>query len=104
MEGGATSSQPLPVGKPPSSKWPPLAACAKPSSGTDCTVRAVSPISCTKGSMELLVAASALDTDSVEGHRSRPSGVTRFDLLKEVGSRPQSLGRRDADGPSSTAA
>src|SRR5260221_6229766 len=99
MEGGATSSQPLPVGKPPSSKWPPFAACAKPSSGTDCTVRAVSPISCTKLSMEELVAASALADDSVGAHRSRPSGVMRLDLLKVVGSRPERLASPEADSP-----
>ena len=41
----------------------------------------------------VLVAASALATDSVEGQRARPSGVMRFDLLKVVGSRPGLLGQ-----------
>src|ERR1700688_3515453 len=103
MEGGATSSQPLPVGNPPSSKVPLAAACAKPSSGTDCTVRARSPINCTKLSMELLVAASALATDSVEGQRSRPSGVMRLDLLKVVGSRPERLASPEGDKPARSA-
>jgi len=44
----------------------------------------VSPINCTKVSIELPAAVSALATDSVEGQRSRPSGVTRLDLLKLV--------------------
>src|ERR1700692_3464775 len=99
MEGGATSSQPSPSGTPPSSKVPLAAACAKPSSGTDCTVRALSPINCTNESMELLAAASALETDSVEGQRSRPSGVIRLDLLKVVGSRPERLASPEGDNP-----
>ena len=45
------------------------------------------------------VAASDLATDSVEGQRARPSGVTRFDLLKVVGSRPAFLARPEADRP-----
>src|SRR5205823_14246073 len=101
--GSATSSQPLPAGKPLSSKWPPLPACAKPSSGTDCRLRAPSPISCTKMSIEELVAASALETDSVEGQRSRPSPVMRLDLLKVVGSSPERLARPDGDIPARSA-
>ncbi len=54
-------------------------------------LRAPSPINCTNESTELPVAASALETDSVEGQRSRPSAVTRLDLLKVVGSRPERL-------------
>src|SRR5436305_922661 len=46
-----------------------------------------------------LVAASALATDSVEGHRSRPSGVTRLDLLNVVGSRPARLASPEGDSP-----
>src|SRR6202051_5161256 len=103
MEGGATSSQPSPSGTPPSSKVPLAAACAKPSSGTDCRVRVPSPINCTKVSMELLVAASALATDSVEGQRSRPSGVIRLDLLKVVGSRPARLASPEGDSPERSA-
>src|ERR1700736_5323126 len=53
--------------------------------------------------MELLVAASALATDSVEGHRSRPSGVTRLDLLKVVGSRPARLASPEGDSPARSA-
>src|SRR6202011_2616301 len=49
--------------------------------------------------MELLVAASALATDSVEGQRSRPSGVMRLDLLKVVGSRPARLASPEGDNP-----
>src|ERR1019366_9219708 len=71
--------------------------------GTDCTVRAVSPINCTKVSMELLVAASALATDSVDGHRSRPSGGMRLDLLKVVGSRPERLASPEGDSPARSA-
>src|SRR6202790_418820 len=80
-------------------EMPPFPGCAKPSSGTACAVRALSPISCTKVSMELLVAASALATDSVEGQRSRPSAVMRLDLLKVVGSRPDFFARPEADSP-----
>src|SRR6185312_7553866 len=43
------------------------------------------------------VAASAFDTDSVEGQRGRPSGVMRLDLLKVVGSRPAFLASPDGD-------
>src|ERR1019366_6140357 len=71
--------------------------------GTDCTVRAVSPINCTKVSMELLVAASALATDSVDGHRSRPSGGMRLDLLKVVGSSPERLASPEGDSPARSA-
>jgi hypothetical protein len=53
--------------------------------------------------MELLVAASALDTDSVDGHRSRPSGVTRLDLLNVVGSRPERLANPEGDSPARSA-
>src|SRR6266571_4305808 len=53
--------------------------------------------------MELLVAASALDTDSVEGHRSRPSAVMRLDLLKVVGSRPERLASPEGDNPARSA-
>ena len=99
--GQATSSQPLPAGKPLSSKWPLLPACAKPSSGTDCTVRAVSPINCTKVSMELLVAASALATEfrrraSVRGRRGDALGFVEG----AVGSRPARLASSpQADSP-----
>src|SRR3984893_5371821 len=65
--------------------------------------RAPSPISCTKVSMELLVAPSALATDSVEGHRSRPSAVIRLDLLKVVGSRPERLASPEGDSPARSA-
>src|SRR5207248_10290023 len=53
--------------------------------------------------MELLVAASAFDTDSVDGHRSRPSGVTRLDLWKVVGSRPARLASPEGDRPARSA-
>src|SRR5262249_30882095 len=43
----------------------------------------------------VLVACRALATDSVEGQRWRPSGVTRLDLLKVVGSRPAFFARPD---------
>src|ERR1700680_544031 len=84
---------------PLSSKWPPFPACAKPSSGTACAVRALSPINCTKVSIELLVAASALASDSVDGQRSRPSAVMRLDLLKVVGSSPARLASPEGDSP-----
>src|SRR4029077_2871756 len=53
--------------------------------------------------MELLVAASALESDSVEGQRSRPSGVMRLDLLKVVGSRPERLASPEGDNPARSA-
>src|SRR5712664_300354 len=53
--------------------------------------------------MELLVAASALATDSVEGHRSWPSEVMRLDLLKVVGSRPARLASPEGDSPERSA-
>src|SRR5258707_14495732 len=53
--------------------------------------------------MELLVAPSALATDSVEGQRSRPSGVIRLDLLKVVGSRPARLASPEGDSPARSA-
>ena len=65
--------------------------------------RALSPINCTKLSIELLVAASALAIDSVDGQRSRPSAVTRLDLLKVVGSRPDFLASPEADSPARSA-
>src|SRR5690242_9025010 len=57
---------------------------------------APSLISVTKVSTLVLVAVSALATDSVDGQRARPSGVMRFDLLKVVGSRPAFLASADA--------
>src|SRR3954469_14533085 len=59
--------------------------------------RPVSSMSCTKMSTLVPVAASALATDSVDGQRARPSGVTRFDLLKVVGSRPDFFASPDGD-------
>src|SRR3984957_17027081 len=99
MAGNAIASQPLPAGRPPSPKALPFPACANPSNGTVRTVRVVSPIKCTKLSIELLVAASALATDSVDGQRSRPSAVTRLDLLKVVGSEPDFFASPEADIP-----
>ena len=37
--------------------------------------------------------------DSVEGHRCRPSGLNRFDLLKLVASRPDLRANPDALNP-----
>ena len=54
-----------------------------------------SVIRVTKVSNLVLVACSDLATDSVDGQRGRPSGVTRLDLLKVVGSRPAFLARPD---------
>ena len=93
-----------------SSKWPRSPACAKPSSGTDCTVRAASPINCTKLSIELLVAASALEINSVEGQRSRPSGRDALGFVEGGGieagffrqarsRRPGALGQTIQRGP-----
>jgi hypothetical protein len=45
------------------------------------------------------VAASAFATDSVDGQRGRPSGVTRLDLLNVVGSRPAFLASPDGVRP-----
>jgi hypothetical protein len=49
-----------------------------------------------KVSIELPPAASAFASDSVEGQRSRPSGVMRLDLLKVVGSRPERRASRSS--------
>ncbi len=54
-------------------------------------------------SIDELVAASALETDSVEGQRSRPSAVMRLDLLKVVGSRPERLASPEGDMPARSA-
>jgi hypothetical protein len=43
------------------------------------------------------VASSTLARLSVEGQRGRPSPVTRFDLLNEVGSSPARLASPDAE-------
>src|ERR1700694_5332697 len=104
MAGNAACSQPLPTGIPASSKAPLFSAGfpvgEKPMSGKACVmVRPLSPISCTQTSTLVLVATSALATDSVEGQRSRPSGVMRLDLLNEVGSRPAALARPEAERP-----
>src|SRR6185437_11997571 len=70
---------------------------AKPISGTfEIAVLPPSVMSWTKVSILVLVAASALATDSVDGQRGRPSGVMRLDLLKVVGSSPDFLARPDA--------
>src|SRR3979490_755238 len=66
-------------------------------------MRGVSSISCTKVSNGTLVALSALATDSVDGHRGRPSMVMRLDLLKVVGSRPDFLARPEAVIPERSA-
>ena len=39
------------------------------------------------------VASSTLASDSVEGQRSRPSGLSRLDLLNAVGSSPALAGK-----------
>src|SRR6476619_2233886 len=56
-----------------------------------------SVISVTKMSNLVPAACNALATDSVDGHRCRPSGVTRLDLLNVVGSRPAFLASPDGD-------
>src|SRR5688572_14140441 len=71
--------------------------------GTDLAAPLESEISATKASKLTPVAASALATDSVDGQRARPSGVTRFDLLNVVGSRPERLASPDADSLARTA-
>ncbi|MEY9561803.1 hypothetical protein ABIA26_004145 [Sinorhizobium fredii] len=43
------------------------------------------------------VASRIFEIDSVDGQRSRPSGDWRFDLLKEVGSRPARRARPDGE-------
>src|ERR1700719_1080706 len=53
--------------------------------------------------MEVLLAASDLATDSVDGQRSRPSGVMRLDLLKVVGSSPARLASPEGDSPERSA-
>ena len=65
--------------------------------------RAPSPINCTKVSIEVPVAASALASDSVDGQRSRPSAVTRLDLLKVVGSSPARRASPEGDSPARSA-
>src|SRR6185436_8646626 len=95
--GKPISSQPLPAGKPASSKWSPDPACARPSIGTDLVAPLASEISDTKVSKLTPVAPSAFATDSVDGQRARPSAVMRFDLLKVVGSRPDLFASPDGD-------
>src|SRR5262252_2889658 len=60
-------------------------------------------ISSTKVSSGSPVAASALAMDSVDGQRARPSAVMRFDLLKEVGSRPARRASPEAVNPARAA-
>src|SRR3954454_24576201 len=91
------------MGKPDSSKAPLAPASAKPSSGTEWPPPASSPTSLAKVSIEEFAAASAFAIDSVEGQRSRPSEVTRLDLLKVVGSSPARLARPDGDKPARAA-
>jgi hypothetical protein len=45
------------------------------------------------------VAFRILATDSVDGQRSRPSGLVRLERLKLVASRPDLRARPDADKP-----
>ena len=61
--------------------------------------RASSVMRPTKTSTLVPVATSALATDSVDGQRARPAGVTRFDLLNVVGSSPARLARPDGERP-----
>src|SRR5580704_2587741 len=108
MSGNANWSQALPTGIPESSKAPLLSAGfairVKPMSGRAwATMWPLSPISCTKISTLVLVAVRALATDSVDGQRSRPSGVMRLDLLNEVGSSPAALARPEGDRPARAA-
>src|ERR1700704_2021373 len=42
-------------------------------------------------------------SDSVDGQRSRPSGVMRLDLLKVVGSSPERRASPEADNPARSA-
>ena len=63
----------------------------------------MSEISPTKTSGVTFVAVSDLATDSVEGQRSRPPGVIRFDLLKVVGSSPARLASPDGYNPARAA-
>jgi len=67
--------------------------------------RAVAPeagagsTSCTKSARLAPVAWRTFEIDSVDGQRSRPSGLVRFDLLKLVASRPALRARPDAVMP-----
>src|SRR5262245_22383685 len=45
------------------------------------------------------VAARALEIDSVDGQRARPSGVMRLERLNVVGSRPERLASPEAERP-----
>jgi hypothetical protein len=79
-------------------------ACARPISGIACVAAPPrSVISDTKMSTVTPVACSDFATDSVEGQRGRPCGVTRFDLLNVVGSSPAFLASPDADRPARAA-
>src|SRR5262249_19665082 len=62
-------------------------------------LRVVSLSSATNRSRLVPVAASDFANDSVEGQRSRPDSVTRFDLLNVVGSRPARFASPDGDSP-----
>src|SRR5262245_49190904 len=105
MAGNRISSQSGPAGRPNSSKWSSLLACANPIIGTVFLIaeRPLSSISCTRVSILVPVAASAFATDSVEGQRARPSQVMRFDLLNVVGSSPDFLARPDGESPARAA-
>jgi hypothetical protein len=54
-------------------------------------------ISAVKSSKLAPVASSTLAMLSVVGQRGRPSPVTRFDLLKDVGSSPARLASPDVE-------
>jgi hypothetical protein len=45
------------------------------------------------------VAAMIFASDSVDGHRGRPSVPTRLDLLNVVGSRPARFAKAEAETP-----
>jgi hypothetical protein len=75
-------------------------AWAKPIIGTvRAPLRGAPPTSATNWSSVTPVAARHFATDSVEGQRWRWSEVTRFDLLKVVGSSPARLARPDGEVP-----
>src|SRR5262249_39053287 len=91
---------PAPTGKPCSSKKPSAPARAMPTTGTARPAPPARPARSAANSSQLVsAAASARAMLSVEGQRSRPSGLWRFDLLKVVGSSPAARASPDAESP-----
>ena len=83
---------------PSSVKSRPEPACVMPMSGIVVRAGPSRGSTSSRNSSRLApVAARILATDSVDGQRSRPSGLTRFERLKLVASRPAFRARPEAE-------